>query len=332
MRELAVLTDLPRQLVGEVPQHVVVGHRRAVGVIAPDKVLEDLRMMEGRRPPQFVLYEGTGQPASVVDEITDVRRRFQIGPRGLDRGRHVPQQLRGQRVVDIVGPEHVVGAVEHRAAVELIGPGAADHVEHESAGRGFGRRISRAEVRFFERVRIEIERRDAAAALRARDVHPIDVVPVLVARSMNRDAGLLERFGAAHVNLARHDARNDARDRPHIDAVGQRLENVLAEHRLLQRRRGVEQRRLARDDDALLQLPDGQRQVRARNCVGVDDDVALLDGPETLHLAANDIGAGNDANELIVAALVADRLPVSAERAPLRARERHRDARQHRSR
>ena len=279
-------------------------------------------MMEGGRPPQFVLYERSGQPAAVVDEIADVRRRFQIGPRGLDRSRHVPQQLRGQRVVDVVGPEHVVGAVEHRAAVELIRPGAADHVEHEPAGRGFGRRVARAEIRLLERVGIEIERRDAAAALRARHVHPVDVVPVLVARSMNRDTGLLERFGAADVDLARHDARNDARDRPDVDAVGQRLENLLAQHGLLQRRGGIEQRRLARDDDAFLELPDGQRQVGTRHRVGVDDDVALLDGPETLHLAAHGIGAGHDANELIVAALVADDLLVSAEGAALRARER----------
>src|SRR5713101_6704708 len=40
-RQLALLAHLPGQLAGEVPQHVVVWHRCAVGIVAAHEVLQD---------------------------------------------------------------------------------------------------------------------------------------------------------------------------------------------------------------------------------------------------------------------------------------------------
>ena len=228
VRQLAVLIDLPRDLVVGRVEVVVVGRLRAVGVVAAEEVLQQLLIVVGRGEPQLVLLDRAGEPEARIPDVVDVGARLEFRVGRQHRGRHRRQQIGFQLVAEVVEAHTFAGAAEHPAAVKLIRAGLGHHVEHETAARRFRGIVARQEIAFRERIRIEIHRGAVAFAVEARHVHAVDVVAALVVGASHRDAGLQERFRSAHVNLAHGDARNDARDRPHVHAVGQRLRAPLA--------------------------------------------------------------------------------------------------------
>ena len=295
---LAGLVDLPGDLVVGRVEVVVVRRLRAVGVVAAQEVLQQLLIVIRRREPQLVLHRRAGEPEARIPDVVDVGTRLEFRVGRQHRGRHRRQQIGFQLVAEVVEAHTFAGAAEHPAAVKLIRAGLGHHVEHEAAARRLGRIVPCQEIAFRECVGIEIHRGAVSLAVEARHVHPVDVVAALVVRSSHGDPGLQERFRAAHVDLADRDARNDPRDRPYVHAVGQRLEHLLRENRLLQRRRGVEQRRFAAHDDAFFHRADLQPRVRARGLVGVHRDAGSRKGPETLERGFDTVACQGRAAEI----------------------------------
>ena len=225
----------------------------------------------------------------------------------------------------------MVRAAEHRPAVEPIRSGSRDHVEEEAALRGNrSAAAARLVVGLLERVRVEIQHRARTVPVQIRDVHAVDEESVLVVAAVDRRGGLQEGFRSADVDLAQDDARDYARDRPHVDAIRQAVQHLSRQHCLLQRGGRIEQRRFAGDRDAFLQRADLELEIDARGGIRVHDDVLLRRGAESLDLRLHGVGARDEPEELKCAACVGDGFLVAADAAS-RVGQRDRRSRQHRT-
>ena len=60
--ELTGRVHLPCHFAAAVPEEIVIGHWRAVLVVAAEEILQDLLMMERGRKPEFIPEDGAGQP------------------------------------------------------------------------------------------------------------------------------------------------------------------------------------------------------------------------------------------------------------------------------
>ena len=287
--------------------------------------------MRREREPHPVAHDRSGEPRADVEDLQDVRARHEVRVGRTHEIGDAGQQLRAQ-LGRVVGRAHAaIRAVEHRAAVQLIGAGARHHVEEQTALLGDRRAAAaRLIVRFLERVRIEIHHGARAVPVEIRDVHAVDQESVLVIAAVDGGRGLQERFRSADVHLAQHDARDHARDGPHVDAIRQAVQHLSRQHCLLQRGGRIEQRRFAGDRDAFLQRADLELEIDARGGIRVHDDVLLRRGAESLDLRLHGVGARDEPEELKCAACVGDGFLVAADAAS-RVGQRDRRSRQHRT-
>ena len=105
-----------------------------------------------------------------------------------------------------------------------------------------------------------------------------------VQRSVGRHVALLIGLRAADVVGADLHAGNDLRQRPGIAAGRHSLEHLLAHHRLLHVRLGVDGRRSALDRNRLVERADFERHVDRRRERRADAHVGALDALESAQL------------------------------------------------
>ena len=131
------------------------------------------------------------------------------------------------------------------AAVELVRAAPADDVVEQAALVRVGlARAAELERALLERIRIDVEHGVPAVAILTRDVEAVDEVAALGRRAPGGRLRLQEHLRAADVDLVHDDAGHDARHRPDVDAIRQRLELLARDHGLLQRARRIEERRV----------------------------------------------------------------------------------------
>ena len=289
--QLARAGHLPRQRRVDAPQLVVFEHLLTVGIVASEKILIEDRVVAGHRKPGLVALDGAAPVTRIFVHLDNVGARLEAGVRGQRQRRDTCQKFGFQLVRVVREVEMIRRAGGHDLPAVLIRAGTRDHVVNKAALLTLGRSTTHHEVRFLKPIRVEVVRGDTTRPESAVHIQPVDEIAVLVAAAAHLRVRLQEGFRPSHVNLRHDDAGNDARNRPDIGAIRQHLENIGRQHHLVERRRGIQQRRFRSDDDAFLQRPDFESQIDARRHVGIDDDVALLHTPESLHLRPNAVGA-----------------------------------------
>ena len=141
---------------------------------------------------------------------------------------------------------------ERGAAMQLVRAASADHVV-EQAAFVHVRLPCSAELKraLLKRVRIDVEHRVSAVAVLAGHVEPVDEISALGRRPAGGRLRLQKHLRPADVDFVHDDAGHDARHRPDVDAVRQRLELLPRDDRLLQRARRIEERRFTGDRQRL---------------------------------------------------------------------------------
>ena len=322
VRELRAPRHLPRHLGAEIPHDVVVQHLLAGGVVAAEDVLIQNLIVRREREPDLVADDRSTEPRAGVVDFQDVGARQDVRIGGERGRRHRGEELRLQRGRIIRRAHAVVGAVERIAAVELIRARLGDHVEDEPAFLPLrGSTSTGLNVRLLKHVRVEIHRGDGAVAVERRHVHAVHEVPVLETAAVHGRRGLQERFRSADVDLAQDHARHHARDRPHVDAIRHRVQDLAWQNHLLQRARRIEKRRFALDDHSFFQRADVQSEIDAHGDVGVDHDAVEDRWAEAGELRLHRVRAGHEPEELKRAAAVGRRLLIPADRAGIGERD-----------
>ena len=256
------------------------------------------------------------RPAAGDVEVVQLRDGNAARKPGRDRG------------VEILALPVLVRVERLHVAAPAIAAALGDHVQVDAAGHHLGGDCRRLIVDLLEHPLVVVQHRRAAATARPVDGGPIDrEVLVVVARSVHAQRALLHGLRAADVVGVDLHAGDDLGERPRIAARRHAFENRLVHHRLLQVRLHVDRGRRARHGDRLLQGAHFELQVDGRGEAGADDDVAALDGPESLQLELQRVSARREPIETVGAAAVGHLRGRAAEQAF--AAERHRHAWQH---
>ena len=161
-------------------------------------------------------------------------------------------ECRRRRVLvrDVRALQRVVVPIEVVLAVELVAARLGDELRLHAGVRHFRRLAGRAEEHFLERRVVEVE---AGAAGAFRGVDAFDQHADLAVLAVGAVVGLCAGAVAADVDARHLHGRRHRQQRPHVAAVGDRLQLLELEVLHDARRGGVDDRRLAGDGYGLLQ-------------------------------------------------------------------------------
>ena len=194
--------------------------------------------------------------------VPDARR---IGRAEQELGRHL--------VDDVVGLERVPLVILIQLALKLVAARFAEHLALHARRRHLGALADRPEEYFFERAVVDVEAGAGRALCR---VDAFDEDAVLAAVAVRRVAGLRTGPVPADVDARHRDAGRHGEQRPQVARVRDLLQRFQLEVLLHASRRGVDDRRLARDRHRLLKRRDLQVDVDRRGEPHRDLDVLAL--------------------------------------------------------
>ena len=218
---------------------------RPVRIEAPEAVrdlLVDLKVPDAAEIPEPVADDG---PA--VHEVHVVHHRDALG------GRHAAGLDLLREALETVALQAVVAAAEPELAALLVAALARDHVDADPAARRLGAHAAGL-VHHLLVGQVVVVALDGAVAADAVHVLAVDLDGHLRrAHPVHRHVGLLRRGGQPHLGPVHLDAGDELRRRLQRVAGRDGVENLAVEHLGPRRRLHVDQRRLARDGDRLLE-------------------------------------------------------------------------------
>jgi hypothetical protein len=211
-----------------------------------------------------------------------------------------------EHLVGHVAPfEAVVGEEALRLAAELVGAALHDEVEADAAGALLDVVAAGGDLDFLERVVVEVARRGADR----RHVGDLDAIEIPGAvrgpRALADERGLLTRLVPRDVHAIHDDAGDGAQQRPRVAGVRDPLELGGREVRRRAHLLVVDDRRLARDGDRLLDGGDPQRHGQVDVLSDAQLDVVAYDGGESLERDGELVVAGRQVQEPELAGVIA---------------------------
>ena len=298
----------------------LVARRRLPGQTSADvlpRPVGESRLVGHWRVEPFRRIAGIG-----VVELVRVHARAAL----CSRGGEVPQPIledrsadRGVQVVDlrqrrrcrhfaagVVGLQVLAAAAVERRAMERVATGLRHDVHHHAGGFRFAE-PSRGRERDLRGVAdIDREPRGLIASRRVADVEAVDGhAALVVAAAVNRE--LRRRGTGRHVVGVGDDARHHDDHRVVAAHRRDRLEDVVAQHRLAPGALHVDDRALAGDGDRLLERADAHLGVDRRGERSGQLDAFAPEGAEPGQREVDGVGSGPEILDAVLAGAVADR-------------------------
>ena len=214
---------------------------------------------------------------------------------------HRRETARAQVVVQVAGFQTVVGVQTLEAEPEGVASLLGNHVQYGSVGRALGRDAAGLQRRFLHHQRVG----DVAdVPARVIDRHAVELS--LAARfAVVRETEILVQLAGDVRHTS--EAGCDLHERPPMPgAAGQHIQQIARDDGLLANVLRVHERRRAGDGDRLLERSDLQVGVDVCRESRCQHDAFALQGVEAAQRERDDVGAGQQVDDVVPALSVAD--------------------------